>query len=108
MPMIGTDAGLDRAAALAARKPGKPAVVADVWDNPGGGIAGDGTLMLERVLARGMKSVAIASIWDPMAVSFCLAAGAGARIELRFGGKSDAKAGAPIDALVEVRRAVAE
>ncbi len=108
MPMIGTDAGLDRAAALAARKPGKPVVVADVWDNPGGGTAGDGTLILERVLARGMKSVAIASIWDPMAVSFCLAAGAGARIELRFGGKSDAKAGAPIDALVEVRRAVAE
>ena len=25
-------------------KPGKPAVIADIWDNPGGGVAGDGTL----------------------------------------------------------------
>ena len=33
-------------AAHSARKPGKPAVIADIWDNPGGGIAGDGTLIL--------------------------------------------------------------
>ncbi len=79
MPMFSTDAGLDRAAALAASAPGKPVVIADVWDNPGGGVAGDGTLILRRMLERGIDDVAVATIWDPIAVSFCRAAGEGAR-----------------------------
>ena len=108
MPMFDTDAGLDHAAALAATHPGKPVVVADVWDNPGGGVAGDGTLILRRMLERGMDDVAVATIWDPIAVSFCLAAGEGARITLRFGGKAGPDGGAPIDAQVEVVRAVEE
>ena len=39
MPMRGIDAGLDEAVALTGTQPGKPVVVADVWDNPGGGTA---------------------------------------------------------------------
>jgi microcystin degradation protein MlrC len=108
MPMVGIEAGLDRAAEIAARRPGKPVVVADVWDNPGGGVAGDGTLILRRILDRGMDRIGVATIWDPIAVTFCLAAGEGARIELRFGGKAGPDGGAPIDARVEVRRAVHE
>ena len=41
-------------------------------------------------------------------MSFCLAAGEGARITLRFGGKAGPDGGAPIDAQVEVVRAVEE
>jgi len=108
MPMTGIDAGLDKAVALAAAKPGKPVVIADIWDNPGGGVAGDGTLILHRMRERGMDGFALATIWDPIAVSFCLAAGEGARIQLRFGGKAGPDGGAPVDAMVEVRRAVAE
>jgi microcystin degradation protein MlrC len=108
MPMVGIDAGLDRAAGIAATRPGKPVVVADVWDNPGGGVAGDGTLILRRILDRGMDRVGVATIWDPIAVTFCLAAGEGARIELRFGGKAGPDGGPPVDARVEVRRAVHE
>jgi len=85
-----------------------PVVIADVWDNPGGGVAGDGTLILRRILERGFDRLAVATIWDPIAVSFCRAAGEGARLALRFGGKAGPDGGAPIDAAVEVRRAVAE
>ena len=108
MPMLGTKEGLDAALAVAAKKTGKPAVVADVWDNPGGGVAGDGTLILRRIIERGIDNVAVATIWDPIAVTFCLAAGEGAVIQLRFGGKAGPDGGAPIDARVEVLKAVEE
>ncbi|SDP85427.1 Microcystin degradation protein MlrC, contains DUF1485 domain [Phyllobacterium sp. YR620] len=108
MPMLDTEAGLDAAIAVAARKSGKPVVVADVWDNPGGGVAGDGTLILRRIIERGIDNVAVATIWDPIAVTFCHAAGEGAQIQLRFGGKAGPDGGAPIDARVTVVKAVAE
>ncbi|WP_027232223.1 M81 family metallopeptidase [Phyllobacterium sp. UNC302MFCol5.2] len=108
MPMLDTEAGLDAAITVAARKSGKPVVVADVWDNPGGGVAGDGTLILRRIIKRGIDNVAVATIWDPIAVTFCLAAGEGAQIQLRFGGKAGPDGGAPIDARVMVVKAVEE
>lgn len=79
-------------------------VLADVWDNPGGGVAGDGTLILHQVIQRQLRRVAVGTIWDPMAVKLCFAAGEGAEIELRFGGKSCASAGDPIDKRVKVLR----
>ncbi|MDN7354366.1 M81 family metallopeptidase [Acetobacter senegalensis] len=83
-------------------------VLADTWDNPGGGVAGDGTLILKALLDAGMDDIAVATIWDPIAVTFCHAAGEGARIQLRFGGKSGPGAGDPIDATVTVLKAVSE
>ncbi|MBU0914316.1 MAG: M81 family metallopeptidase [Gammaproteobacteria bacterium] len=83
-------------------------VLADVWDNPGGGVAGDGTLILHQVIKRQLQQVAVGTIWDPMAVKLCFAAGEGAEIELRFGGKSCATAGEPIDKLVTVVRLQAD
>ncbi|MEM6637178.1 MAG: M81 family metallopeptidase [Pseudomonadota bacterium] len=79
-----------------------PTVVADVWDNPGGGVAGDGTIMLRTALEVGLTNAAFGTIWDPMAVRLCHAAGEGARFPLRFGGKTSATAGDPIDADVDV------
>lgn len=81
-----------------------PVVVADVWDNPGGGVAGDSTLMLREAIAQGLTSAAFGTIWDPMAVRLCHAAGEGATLDLRFGGKTSAVAGDPIDARVTVLR----
>lgn len=86
----------------AAAGPRSPVVVADVWDNPGGGVAGDSTIMLREALALGMTDIAFGTIWDPMAVRLCHAAGEGARLPLRFGGKTSAVGGDPIDAEVEV------
>jgi microcystin degradation protein MlrC len=72
---------------------------------PTSGNSGDGTLILRRLLERGRDHFAVATIWDPIAVTFCLAAGEGARLQLRFGGKAGPDGGAPIDAQVEVARA---
>ncbi len=102
MPMLGIDAGLDAALDIQGRGSGKPVVIADVWDNPGGGVAGDATNILRRIIERGIDDVAVATIWDPVAVSFCHAAGEGAEIELRFGGKSSRHGGEPLDARVTV------
>lgn len=102
MHMRDTEAGLDAALAANKRDATKPAVIADVWDNPGGGVAGDGTEILRAILRRRMQGVAVATIWDPMAVTFCRAAGQGAVINLRFGGKAGPQAGEPIDAAVRV------
>ena len=90
--------------ALAAARDAKrgPVVIADVWDNPGGGVAGDSTILLRAALDMGMTSMALGTIWDPMAVRLCHAAGEGAVLDLRFGGKTSAFAGAPIDATVTV------
>ncbi len=91
---------------LAAAADHGPVVVADIWDNPGGGVPGDSTILLRMALDMGLSGVAVGSIWDPMAVRLCHAAGEGARLMLRFGGKTSNTAGEPIDALVEVTRVV--
>ncbi|SEP68978.1 Microcystin degradation protein MlrC, contains DUF1485 domain [Devosia sp. YR412] len=91
-------------AAIAA--PVGPVVIADVWDNPGGGTAGDATVVLAELLARGITDVAVGTIWDPMAVQICMAAGEGAVIPLRFGAKSAPHTGNPIDRRVTVRKLV--
>ncbi|MBB5700804.1 microcystin degradation protein MlrC [Ochrobactrum daejeonense] len=108
MTMLDTDQGIDRALAAHAANPEKPAVIADVWDNPGGGVAGDGTYVLRRLIERGIDNVGVATIWDPIAVTFCHAAGEGAVIDLRFGGKSGPLGGAPIDARVTVMQTTLE
>lgn len=108
MEMVGIDIGIDRALAAHERNPSKPGVIADVWDNPGGGVAGDGTHILRRMIERGVNSVGVATIWDPIAVQFCQAAGEGAVIALRFGGKAGPDAGEPIDARVRVMKTAAE
>jgi microcystin degradation protein MlrC len=90
--------------ALAATK--GPVVIADVWDNPGGGTAGDATVILAELIARGASDVAVGTIWDPIAVQICMAAGEGAAIPLRFGAKSAPHTGNPIDKMVTVKRLV--
>ncbi len=107
MPMLAPGDAIDRATALI-RAGRWPVVLADVWDNPGGGVAGDGTIILRELLARGMRRVGVATIWDPVAVSFARAAGVGAEIALRIAGKCDATAGAPLDLRVKIRRTADE
>ncbi|APO78273.1 microcystin LR degradation MlrC protein (plasmid) [Rhizobium etli 8C-3] len=83
-----------------------PVVIADIWDNPGGGTAGDATVILEELLSHGATDTAIGTIWDPMAVQICFAAGEGAEIPLRFGAKSAPGTGNPIDGTVTVVKLV--
>ena len=83
-----------------------PVVIADVWDNPGGGVPGDSTILLRAMLDRRVGNAALASIWDPIAVRTCFSAGKGARLRLRFGAKMSEFGGDPVDADVVVRNTV--
>ncbi|WP_278923103.1 M81 family metallopeptidase [Pseudophaeobacter profundi] len=94
----------DEALQRAAAAPKGPVVIADVWDNPGGGVAGDSTLILRQAMALGLRDIAFGTIWDPMAVRLCHAAGEGGRLSLRFGGKTSHSAGDPVDGEVLVKR----
>ena len=93
------DDALDQALASDA----KPIVLTDVWDNPGGGVPGDSTILLRAVIERGLRDYAFGTLWDPMAVRTCFSAGEGAVLPLRFGGKTGGHAGLPIDAEVRVK-----
>ncbi len=92
-------AAIDKAVAIR----GQPVVLADRWDNPGGGVAGDSTVLLRALLDRPDVPAAIGAMWDPIAVKLAAAAGAGARLHLRFCGKATPQSGEPVDALVQVR-----
>jgi len=83
--------------------PGGPVILADRWDNPGGGVAGDSTFLIEELMKYPDVPAAVGALWDAQAVSFCIAAGVGAVLPLRFGGKAASNSGRPIDAVVTVR-----
>ncbi len=99
---LGIDEGLDRALAVE----GGPVVLSDGSDNPGGGAPCDSTYVLERLIARGLRSVALGPMWDPVAARFCFEAGEGARLRLRVGGKTCDLSGRPIDLEATVKRLV--
>jgi microcystin degradation protein MlrC len=81
-------------------------VIADSADNPGGGAAGDSTFVLQRLIERDIEDVAFGPLWDPGAVAHCFAAGEGARLTLRIGGKTSAASGAPLDVEATVLKCV--
>ncbi len=81
------------AQAIAQSGSGKPVVIADTQDNPGGGGHGDTTGLLAELLRQGAQGVALAPMNDAEAAAACHAAGEGATITLDLGGKSD---GAPL------------
>jgi len=90
--------------ALAA--PGGPVVIADVADNPGGGAAADSTFILREALDRKLSSVAMAIMWDPVAADVARAAGEGASLDKRIGGKISPQSGDPVDLPVTVGKIV--
>lgn len=101
MPSLSVQEAL---AHLAARGPAaRPVVLADMWDNPGGGTAGDNTALLRALLDAGHRSLGFAALWDPQAAIIAHGAGEGATLEMRLGGKTHASSGQPLDLTVEVR-----
>ena len=81
---------------------GAPIVIADPADNAGGGAPSDNTTVLRALIARDIRGAALGPIWDPIAVRLCFDAGLGARLALRFGGKTGPASGPPVDAEVEI------
>ena len=97
-PMLAVAEAVERAR----RVPGRPVVAADVADNPGGGFPGDSTVVLRALVELGVTDCAFATIWDPVAVTFARAAGAGTRLRMRIGGKAGLLSGDPLDLDVTV------
>lgn len=96
----------DAVAEALAHDSDKPVVITDVWDNPGGGTAGDATVILQEIISNNVQNVAVGTIWDPIAVQICFAAGEGATVPLRFGAKSAPHTGNPIDKTVTIKKLV--
>lgn len=68
---------------------GRPVVLADTQDNPGGGGHGDTTELLSELVRQGAKGAVVCLINDAESVAACVAAGVGATVNLSLGGKSD-------------------
>lgn len=78
-------------------------VLADTADNSGGGAPGDTTHLLRSLIATDLGPAVFGTIYDPGAVKICEAAGIGARMIMRLGGKLGASSGDPLDLEVEVK-----
>ncbi|MCP3970471.1 MAG: M81 family metallopeptidase [Rhodobacteraceae bacterium] len=79
-----------------------PVVLADFADNAGGGAPADSTFVLQEVLKRGLRDVAIGIFWDPVLVRMCRDVGVGGRMQVRVGGKVGAMSGDPVDINVTI------
>jgi microcystin degradation protein MlrC len=90
----GADEGVRRA--LASGQP--PVILAEVSDNPGGGGPGDGTHLLRALLAANVPQTCFGFVFDPETARQAHAAGAGATIRVRLGGRTDTLHGAPVEA----------
>ena len=99
---LSVDETLDRALEILSANPGKPVVISDTTDNPGGGAPGDSTFILKALLDRGIEGATIATIWDPIAAGIAADAGEGARLALRIGGKMGPSSGDPVDVQARV------
>ncbi len=85
-------------------RPGKPLVIADPADNPGGGGYGDSTVLLGAMIAADLQNAIFHPIVDPAVVREAMAAGVGATITTRLGGKTDPSlGGGPLAVSARVR-----
>lgn len=88
---------VDEAVSRALAHEGRPVVIADITDNPGGGAAGDSTFLLRAFVEANAEDVLVGMIWDPAAAELACRAGVGGRLPLRIGGKAGPASGAPLD-----------
>jgi microcystin degradation protein MlrC len=76
---------------------GKPIVVADYADNPGGGAYGDGTNLLQALLDAQVKDACFGAMIDPEAARALQAHAIGDMVSIQLGGKTDPQmGGAPL------------
>jgi len=87
---------LDGAIDTALSAPEETVFITDSGDNTTAGAPGDTTVVLERLLERGVKDAVVAGIVDPEAVEACAKAGVGERVKLTVGGKIDTVYGKPL------------
>ena len=81
--LLSAEAAVARARAAAAG----PVVIADVQDNPGAGGTGDTTGLLRALLAAEVPDAVLSMLHDPESAAAAHAAGVGAELTLRLGGR---------------------
>ena len=79
-----------------------PVALFELGDNVGGGSAGDATIILQELIAQKADGWVV-TIYDPEAVQQCMAAGIGAQVVLRVGGKLDDQHGPTLNIAGRVR-----
>ena len=94
----------DEAVERAMQADSQPVILTDIGDNPGGGCPGDGTVLLEAMLRSGIKNAVLVPMNDPEVVDTAFAAGVGASITVRLGGKTDDLHGESLDVTAKVVR----
>lgn len=94
--------GMEEALTAGLAKTRTPVVVADQSDNAGGGAPADSTYALRWLLEHRAQNVALAILYDPQVVRLAKAAGVGAELRVRLGGKMGATSGDPLDVDVTV------
>lgn len=83
--------------------PGRPVVIHETSDNPGGGAPGDGTHLLRAMLERGVREACFGFIYDPETAARAHAAGVGAEVDVLLGGRTDRLHGEPVAARAYVK-----
>ncbi len=81
---------------------GRPVVINETSDNPGGGAPGDATHLLRALLAAKTPETCFGAVFDPVTAKQAHEAGAGATIEVSLGGRSGSLYGKPIQATATV------
>jgi microcystin degradation protein MlrC len=84
-------------------QPSGPLVLVDIGDNPWTGGPGDSAELVRFLTAERVASAAVALVADPETVALCHAAGPGATVDLRLGGKTDRLHGEPFPCRAYVR-----
>ncbi|CAN5695649.1 M81 family metallopeptidase [soil metagenome] len=82
---------------------GRPVILNEASDNPGGGGPGDGTHLMRAMLAAGLEDATFGHIWDPDVAAQAHEAGPGATIEIRLGGRTEELHGEPIETSAYVK-----
>ena len=86
----------EEAVALALQAPEGPVLINESADNPGAGTPGDGTYLLKAFLEADVPA-AFGFIYDPEVAKQAAAAGVGATIHCKLGGKTDRFNGEPLE-----------
>ncbi|WP_313891080.1 M81 family metallopeptidase [Psychrobacillus sp.] len=82
---------------LALKQEGRPIILNETSDNPGGGTPGDGTFLLRQLIDSNLESACFGYIYDPETVRKVSKAGVGATVNIVLGGKTDSLHGEPIE-----------
>jgi len=96
---MGVDEAIDAALAMA----GRPVVLADFSDNPGGGAPADSTFLLSALIDRKISAI-FGYLWDPFAVAIARAVGEGEKLDMRIGGRVGRVSGPSLDVEATVLR----